>query len=96
MADQGDLFGPAPRVAETRRVARDPAPPPAHRLSPWAMPAAPATASERQASFAADIARGLGIPLPIRTDPESVGGFIERHRREFEEAARRGRRGGRP
>ncbi len=65
------------------------APPPAHRPSPWTLPGTPTPASERQASFATDIARGLGIPLPIGTDAQSVGGFIERHRREYEEAARR-------
>ena len=57
---------------------------------------APAAASGRQASFAADIAGALGIPLPVGSDAASVGAFIERHRREFDEAMRRSRgRGGR-
>lgn len=99
MADR-DLFGgvlpraPAPRRPDGR----------AGESTPFAIrsvgslfegprDAGPPPASERQAAFATDISRGLGIPLPLAGDATSVGEFITRHRREYADHCRRsGRR----
>lgn len=96
MERQADLFGSPSRAEATP----PPEAAPAGAATPLSFrgglfgdaPAPPSRgASERQVSFASDISHALGVPLPLRGDSQSVGDFITRHRKEYEDHFRRRR-----
>lgn len=96
MERQADLFGLPPGPRPTSAQASPPTErPPRHAIAGGlfgdATQSPGRSASERQASFASDISHGLGIPLPMEGDSLSIGDFITRHRKEYEDHFRRKR-----